>query len=149
MTDNTVLELLPTWSATPRETGGLGFDSKQIGTILSIAGVIVLVFQLFLLHHMAGKLGLVRLFQYTLFVFSLIALCQGVCRYLDRIPDPSGNTGTIFWVWCGLMFFTGLKSLCQTILYTLSAILINNSIEKHNQLGFINGFSQCKRKYVL
>ncbi|KAL7314053.1 hypothetical protein PS15m_007710 [Mucor circinelloides] len=138
-------ELLPTWSATPKEAGGLGFESREIGTILSYAGIVMLLVQVFVLHRLTAIFGLLNLFQLSLLSSAFIFLAQGLNRLLYRIPDPTadGQVGTKFWVWFGLIFCLTVKSLAQTIAITISVILLNNSVERYDTLGFINGFSQC------
>ncbi|OAD08202.1 hypothetical protein MUCCIDRAFT_105154 [Mucor lusitanicus CBS 277.49] len=138
-------ELLPTWSATPKEAGGLGFESREIGTILSYAGIVMLLVQVFVLHRLTAIFGLLNLFQLSLLSSAFIFLAQGLNRLLYQIPDPTadGQVGTKFWVWFGLIFCLTVKSLAQTIAITISVILLNNSVERYDTLGFINGFSQC------
>lgn len=139
-------ELLPTWSATPKEAGGLGFESREIGTILSYAGSVMLFVQVFVLHRLTAIFGLLNLFQMSLLSSALIFFAQGTCRLLYQIPDLSGQTDTKFWVWFGLIFCLTIKSLGQTIAITTAVILLNNAVTRLDTLGFINGFSQCKNR---
>lgn len=138
------LELLPTWSATPKEAGGLGFEFREIGTILSYAGSVMLFVQVFILHRLTALFGLLNLFQISLLSSGFIFFAQGLCRLLYQIPDLSGQVQTKFWVWFGLIFCLTIKSLAQTIAITTAVILLNNSVPRSDTLGFINGFSQCK-----
>ncbi|KAG2233292.1 hypothetical protein INT48_001604 [Thamnidium elegans] len=136
-------ELLPIWSATPKDAGGLGFESREIGTILSYAGSVMLFVQVFVLHRLTAIFGLFNLFQISLLSSALIYFALGLCRLLYQIPDLSGQANTKFWVWFGLIFCLTIKSLAQTIAITTSVILLNNSVTRFDTLGFINGFSQC------
>ncbi|GAA5800221.1 hypothetical protein HPULCUR_005646 [Helicostylum pulchrum] len=136
-------ELLPIWSATPKDAGGLGFESREIGTILSYAGSVMLFVQVFVLHRLTAIFGLLNLFQISLLSSAFIYFALGLCRLLYQIPDLSGQAGTKFWVWFGLIFCLTIKSLAQTIAITTSVILLNNSVTRFDTLGFINGFSQC------
>ncbi|CEP08054.1 hypothetical protein [Parasitella parasitica] len=138
-------ELLPTWSATPKNAGGLGFESREIGTILSYAGIVMLLVQIFVLPRLTAIFGLLNLFQLSLMSSAFVFLAQGLNRLLYRVPDPTsnGDVGTKFWVWFGLIFCLTIKSLSQTIAITISVILLNNSVERSDTLGFVNGFSQC------
>ncbi|KAG2203040.1 hypothetical protein INT47_013256 [Mucor saturninus] len=135
-------ELLPTWSATPKEAGGLGFQSGEIGTILSFAGSVMLFVQVFVLHRLTALFGLLHLFQLSLVSSALVFFAQGLCRLLYRIPDFH-HEETKMWVWFGLVCCLTIKSLSQTIAVTTAVILLNNSVARSNTLGFINGFSQC------
>lgn len=135
----TTLELLPTWSATPKDAGGLGFDTREIGTILSFAGSVMLFVQIFVLHRLTAYFGgLLKLFQLSLLSSAVVFLAQGTCRLL--YTKDGNNT----WVWVGLIVCLTIKSLSQTIAITTAVILVNNSVSRSDTLGFINGFSQCR-----
>ncbi|KAI9486669.1 MAG: major facilitator superfamily domain-containing protein [Benjaminiella poitrasii] len=137
-------ELLPTWSATPKDLGGLEFESGEIGAILSYAGFVMLFFQVFLLHRMTAIFGLLNLFQMALLSSTFVFFAQGLCRFLYQIPDPTSvEPNSKFWVLLGLVVCLTVKSLAQTISITTAVILLNNCVERHDTLGFINGFSQC------
>jgi hypothetical protein len=123
------IELLPTWSATPKEKGGLGFDSREIGIILSFAGLVMLFIQIFVLHRLTQQFGLLVLFQFSLLLSAIVFFAQGLCRLLDT-------------PYVGVLICITLKSISQTIAITTAVILLNNCVTK--SLGFINGFSQCK-----
>jgi hypothetical protein len=135
---------LPTWAATPKGAGGLGFESREIGTILSYAGLVMLFVQVFILHRLSAFFGLLNLFQLALLSSATVFSAQGLCRLLYQIPDLSGQADTKFWVWLGLIVCLTIKSLAQTIAITIAVILLNNSVERYDTLGFVNGFSQCK-----
>ncbi|RCI06005.1 hypothetical protein CU098_013086 [Rhizopus stolonifer] len=115
-------ELLPTWSATPKEAGGL----------------------VYLLHHLVDLFGLLHLFQKALFAGAFVFLTQGLCRLLYQVPHLSGYD-TKFWVWTVLVMCLTIKTLAQTIAITTAVILLNNSVSNYNTLGFVNEFSQSMR----
>jgi hypothetical protein len=147
--DKIQIELLPTWSATPKSSGGLGFESREIGTILSYAGLVMLFVQVFVLHRLTALLELLSLFQTSLLSSAFVFFAQGLCRLLYRLPDLSGQEQTKFWVWFGLIFCLTIKSLSQTIAITTAVILLNNTVIRSDTLGFINGFSQCKLFFMV
>lgn len=111
----------------------------------------MLLVQIFVLHRLTAIFGLLNLFQLSLLSSAFVFLAQGLNRLLYRIPNPiSGeDADTKFWVWFGLIFCLTVKSLSQTIAITTSVILLNNSVERYDTLGFINGFSQCKFIYTI
>ncbi|CDH51879.1 mfs transporter [Lichtheimia corymbifera JMRC:FSU:9682] len=135
-------ELLPTWSATERDTGGLGLNSSEIGTVLSIGGFVTLFVQFFLYHRLTERLGTIRLFRSALFLSIFVYAVQGCVRYLADIPDLHGNS-TKTWLFAGLMTEMALKTICQTIAMTGSIILINNAAKRQDSLATINALSQC------
>ncbi|KAI9249171.1 major facilitator superfamily domain-containing protein [Phascolomyces articulosus] len=131
-------ELFPTWSATDRETGGLGLNSNEIGTALSFAGMVTLFVQFFMYHRLTGWLGTVRLFRASLLLSIFVFGFQGCVRYLY-----TGNEDSKWLLWTGLLMSIGLKTLCQTVAMTGSIILVNNAAPRVDALGAINAFSQC------
>jgi hypothetical protein len=104
----------------------------------------MLFVQVFILHRLTALLGLLNLFQLALLSSAIVFSAQGLCRLLYQIPDLSGQINTKSWVWLGLIVCLTIKSLAQTIAITIAVILLNNSVERYDTLGFINGFSQCK-----
>ncbi|KAI9493707.1 major facilitator superfamily domain-containing protein [Zychaea mexicana] len=131
-------ELFPTWSATDRDTGGLGLNSNEIGTALSFAGMVTLFVQFFMYHRLTGWLGTVRLFRASLLLSIFVFGLQGCVRYLH-----SGDDDGKWLLFAGLLLSIGLKTLCQTVAMTGSIILVNNAAPRMDALGAINAFSQC------
>ncbi|KAI8327945.1 major facilitator superfamily domain-containing protein [Choanephora cucurbitarum] len=136
-------ELFPLYTASARDSGGLGFSPNEIGLALSFAGVVTLVGQLVILPILTRKFGLLRLFQIVLFLLVFLYLSQGAIRVLYLVPDPSGRQDTKFWVWVGLLFSLALKTIGHTICFTGCTILVNNAAPRADALGAVNGFSQC------
>ncbi|RCI06858.1 hypothetical protein CU098_008806 [Rhizopus stolonifer] len=136
-------ELFPLYTASTRDNGGLGFNSNEIGTALAYSGIVTLFSQLVLLPTLTRKLGLLRLFQLSLFVLVFLYSSQGIIRTLYSIPDFYGQVNTKLWVWVGLLISQTIKTLCHTICFTCCTILINNAAPRTDSLGAVNGFSQC------
>lgn len=105
--------------------------------------------QLFVLPVLTRKFGLVRLFQKVLFITIFVYMSQGIIRTLYSVPDLNGQVDTKFWVWVGLLTSLTFKTICHTILFTGSTILINNACPRVESLGAVNGFSTCKIFFFL
>ncbi|GAB5587285.1 hypothetical protein Unana1_02185 [Umbelopsis nana] len=136
-------ELYSLWLSTSRKNGGMGFISKEIGLSLAIAGFLTLVVQLFLWPALAGRFGVLRLFQLCLPCYAAVDFVQGFVRYLYHIPDFDGVTETKLWVWVGLVCCLAMKTLFSTIAFTSVTILVSYSAPRLDTLGVVNGFSQC------
>ncbi|ORZ03134.1 major facilitator superfamily domain-containing protein [Syncephalastrum racemosum] len=124
-------ELIPLWSATPIQSGGLGLTSTEIGTAFSFAGIVVLVVQC-VLHRLAMRFSMLSLFRFSLLISIFIYLFQGCARYL---PDSL--------IWSGMLIGFGLKSFAITISFTGLVVLLNNATTRADVLGSINAISQC------
>ncbi|CAO3631361.1 unnamed protein product [Cunninghamella blakesleeana] len=136
-------ELFPIWTASKRDFGGLGFVESEIGTALAYVGIVILVTQLFILPHLVQRFGVVRLLRFVLFTLIIVYMIQGFVRYLYDIPDLHGEVGTKFWVWAGLSVILAVKTMCQTTAFMCCTLIVNNSCERLDALGAVNGFAQC------
>jgi cyanate permease len=121
----------------------MGFISKEIGLSLAIAGFMTILVQLFIWPSLAGRFGILRLFQLCLPCYAVVDLVQGFVRYLFHVPDFDGVTETKLWVWIGLVCCLILKTICSTIAFTSVTILVSYSAPRMDALGAVNGFSQC------
>lgn len=121
----------------------MGFISKEIGLSLAIAGFMTILVQLFIWPRLAGRFGILRLFQLCLPCYAVVDLVQGFVRYLFHVPDFDGVTETKLWVWVGLVCCLVLKTICSTIAFTAVTILVSYSAPRMDALGAVNGFSQC------
>ncbi|KAI8372533.1 major facilitator superfamily domain-containing protein [Choanephora cucurbitarum] len=135
--------LYPLYTASNRDSGGLGFSPNEIGISLGFAGVVTIIGHVVLLPILVRKFGLLRLTQIALFLLIFVYLFQGVIRVMYLIPDPSGQKDTKCWVWVGLLIFLAFKTLCNNICYTGCVVLANNAAPRSDTLGVVNGFSQC------
>ncbi|CAM0135272.1 unnamed protein product [Umbelopsis sp. WA50703] len=136
-------ELYSLWLSTSRQHGGMGFISKEIGLSLSIAGFFTLFVQLVLWPRLAGRFGVLRLFQICLPSYAVVDLLQSFIRYLYHVPNLNGVTETKQWVWIGLMCCLAMKTICSTISFTAVTVLVSYSAPRMDTLGAVNGFSQC------
>ncbi|KAI8393986.1 major facilitator superfamily domain-containing protein [Radiomyces spectabilis] len=136
-------ELFPIWTASLRRSGGLGFDSDEIGTALAFCGVVTLFAQIVLLPYLTKRFGLMRLFRAVLFILIFLYLGQSSVRLFYNIPDLNGQLDTKLWVWVGLLATVAIKTICHTIAFTACTILTNNAAPRMDALGTVNGFSQC------
>ncbi|KAI8076530.1 major facilitator superfamily domain-containing protein [Gilbertella persicaria] len=136
-------ELFPLYTASSRDSGGLGFSPNEIGIALSFAGVVTLIGQILILPTLTRKFGLLRLLQIVLFLLVFLYLSQGVIRLLYYLPDSNGQTDTKLWVWVGLLISLAIKTIGHTICFTGCTILVNNAAPRADALGAVNGFSQC------
>ncbi|KAI3964407.1 hypothetical protein MKX01_028742, partial [Papaver californicum] len=122
-------EIFSLWAVSPRKFGGLSFTTKDVGQILSVAGIGLFLFQLVLypkLERFLGPLKLARIAAALsialLSTYPFIAKLSGCSLYLLI------NTAAL------------LKSVFAMTTFTGFVILQNNTVSQH-QRGAANGIS--------
>ena len=100
--------------------------------------MVTLFVQFFIYHRLTGWLGTIRLFRASFLLSIFVFGFQGCVRYLQ-----TGEDGSKWLLWAGLLLSIGLKTLCQTVAMTGSIILVNNAAPRMDALATINAFSQC------
>ncbi|ORY99046.1 major facilitator superfamily domain-containing protein [Syncephalastrum racemosum] len=124
-------ELLPLWSATEFEKGGLGLTTGQIGIALSFGGAAILAVQM-TLHYLTRLFSVIGLFRFSLLMSVFVFAFQGCARYL---PD------TLMYV--GFLAGISMKSFCQAVGFTMSIVLLNDITAHSGALGTVNAIAQC------
>ncbi|KAH7428750.1 hypothetical protein KP509_09G015600 [Ceratopteris richardii] len=78
-------EIFSLWAVSPKQYGGLGLTTSDVGTILSVSGFVLLVFQLVAFAPLANRFGAIQLIQCSIVitlplvvVFPLIQTTDGV-----------------------------------------------------------------------
>ncbi|KAI3952596.1 hypothetical protein MKW98_015825 [Papaver atlanticum] len=122
-------EIFSLWAVSPRKFGGLSYTTKDVGLILSVAGIGLFSFQLVLypkLERILGPLKLARIAAASSIVllssYPFIAKLSGISLYLLI------NTASL------------LKSVFAMTTFTGFVILQNNTVSQH-QRGAANGIT--------
>ncbi|BFZ58295.1 hypothetical protein PYCC9005_005357 [Savitreella phatthalungensis] len=114
-------------------TGGLGFTASQVGMVISVAGGIGIILQLFVFPRVQDKVGTMGCYRWGMPVF---VIAYVVTPFLSRL----GHRGTLAWA---LIFpLTFLAVLARTFVGPCSVVLLNDSCEDPTQLGAVNGLGQ-------
>ena len=122
-------ECFPLWAISKSVDGGLDFDSGRIGLVLSISGVFILGFQLFVFPWLESKYGPLLLFRVA------SACCAPLFLFFPYIHYFKADTVVL---WILLLIISIVKSCLGLIVFTASFMLINNSTTRSNR-GSVNG----------
>ncbi|MBW0483705.1 hypothetical protein O181_023420 [Austropuccinia psidii MF-1] len=133
---------MPVYGYTKIENGGLGLSLDQIGFMLSTSGFGSIVVQLWLFSPLQRKLGVVRLFQYTLFCFTITYMCLPLVSYLARLPT---NTTSKTVTYMAIVF--ALRSP-HVMCYVCNLMMTNMLAPNPRALGTLNGISQVGRSFA-
>ncbi len=110
--------------------GGLGLTIQEVGTIMSVNGLIALFIQAIVFPFMTYLLGVWKLFV-------LVTICHPlayfVVPYLVVLPQG--------WVFTGIYACLSLRNLLSITAYPLLLILIKESSSSPLHLGRINGLA--------
>ncbi|XP_074310752.1 protein ZINC INDUCED FACILITATOR-LIKE 1-like [Silene latifolia] len=127
--DMAYTEIFSLWATSPRKLGGLSYTTQDVGTILSITGLGILVFQLFLypqIDKIFGQILVVRLFGMlnipVLQCYPFIALLSGISLAVVL------NCASV------------IKNILSISVATSSFILQNRAVDQ-DQRGAANGIS--------
>ncbi|KAI8058396.1 major facilitator superfamily domain-containing protein [Syncephalis plumigaleata] len=133
-------EIFTMWAATPIILGGLSFTSKEIGLILSVAGIVTLLVQLTYvpLERRFGSHNLFCMamlgYAIILFIFPWISLLSGT---------PGDETKPRPLLWSCLMLGIGCRISCSVLSFTSYNLLLLESARGTTSLGTVNGMGLC------
>lgn len=129
-------EILPLFSKTSTENDGLGLSSQSIGIILTVQGIMLVVFQLFIYQPLYAKArGPVDAFQKAI-------LGTGLSILLFPLLAPEYRlTHSNVVLWGTVIVLICFKACVACTQFTCVMILVNNSGTSVD-LGAINGIGQ-------
>lgn len=110
--------------------GGLGLHPHQVGLAMSCLGVLGILLQLFCYPPLQARLGLLRSFRFSLFLFPLAYILTPL---LTRLPASSPV------MWIGIGFVLLLQVSARTFALPSSVILLTNSVERRAVLATVHG----------
>jgi hypothetical protein len=127
-------ELLPLFAKTRVEDGGLSFGPAEVGFLLTIQGVTLIFFQMFLFPRITRALGTVRTYQLS----TLAALF-----YFAFFPSTSftallGRAA----LWAELAPIMVVRAMIGSSAFTAVMIIVNNG-SPTGSLGAVNGLGQA------
>lgn len=134
---NSVLfsEILPLWAILSPKRWGISFNSNDLGLAFTISGVMIFIFNLFIVHKLISKIGLLN----TLKIGSLLGI-----PFTLLFPEVSLfinlKYGTLL-IWISLMTLILIRQVTSQMQFTPIMILINNSVS-YESMGTLNGISQ-------
>ncbi|PSS11709.1 Protein ZINC INDUCED FACILITATOR-LIKE like [Actinidia chinensis var. chinensis] len=129
LVDMAYTEIFSLWAESPRKTGGLGFSTDNVGTILTITGFGLLLFQLFLYPFVEKMFGPI-----------MIARIAGVLSIPLLACYPYMTMLTGFTLTLLLNCASVLKNIFSMTIVTGLFILQNRAVDQ-NQRGAANGIA--------
>lgn len=126
-------EFFPLFAKVPTHQGGLGWEPTQIGVMLSVSGIVMLVFQPLAFPPLTRRLGAVRLHTRGCIGFTLCILCLPLISPLAEIGSESS------WkLWLALVIQTTLLN-CTGASVAGSASLLLINVAAANEQGRVQG----------
>lgn len=133
------LSIVPLFSYTRVEDGGLGLNLDQIGMTLSANGVVALVVQGLLFPHLHRRMGVVRLYRLVRLSYPIAFMSLPLVRAISQLcPTQSSSTSVSIFAMVLVMMGRSVGNMsivCMTL-------LINDSAPNHASLGSVNGLGQ-------
>jgi MFS family permease len=146
-------ELIALWPILPPARGGFCFSSSMIGRVIIVHAVFVLFIQANLFHHIANRVGYIRISMVGSLCFAGLTVAlpytgTGIfnddtaagsldCSELVGSPDNQIDWGT----WGAVAVISGMQSGVQVMIFTSSFVLISNSCFPQER-GVVNGGAQ-------
>jgi len=133
------MAIVPLFSYTRVEDGGLGLSLDQIGMTLSSNGVVALVVQSIVFPILHRRLGAVHLQRITRLTCPIAFIGLPMVRAISRLfPDRSTATSVSI---IGMVIVIAIKGIGNMTIVCMT-LLINDSAPNHASLGSLNGLGQ-------
>jgi len=110
----------------------LNFDSTQIGIVQGVGGVTFFIFQLFIYYRIANRIGVLRVFQLSAIILSIL-----ICVF----PATVFLVFSSALLWPILVIIMSIRNMAFTSNSTSLFIMITNS-SPTKDLGKVNGLAQ-------
>lgn len=136
-------ETIPLFLKLSRQDGGMEFSSSEIGFLLSVVGVAVLIFAVFILPKLCNNYPKGWLYSVSLYLALPGIFGWPMLAYFRPIIiqySPSATIEkTVSW---GILIFLGiLRGFTSSVAFTAVTIQINHSVYDEH-LGLVNGLGQ-------
>ncbi|KAL6072749.1 MFS domain-containing protein [Balamuthia mandrillaris] len=128
-------ELISLWAIESIETGGLDFNSSKVGLAITIGGIGLIVFNLFIYPYVDKRIGARRAFMIG---------CALTCPLFISYPciNLIARAGLgIVVIWIAVLLVICARSISTALAFTSIMLLINNSATRKD-LGAVNGLAQ-------
>ncbi|KAK3066718.1 hypothetical protein LTS18_001534, partial [Coniosporium uncinatum] len=123
-----------------RPPTGRNLTPEEVGLSLAFAGVITIVFQVFVFGRLKERIGNKVTYRTSLGLFVIAFVLMPFVGYKEK-----GNIGISqgkVWLWIELGFVLILKTVAGVGGLTSALLLITNSAPNHQVLGTLNGLAQ-------
>lgn len=123
-------DVMPLWGAAPREAGGLGLSTNEIGGLLCIMGAFILLFLRYF-ETINEKVGTLQACQVSLLVFIFAAVATPLAT--DFESDGA------MWAW--LCSVCAAKAVAMEFAINAVSLLVNNATPREHR-GAMNGAAE-------
>ena len=134
-------ETLPLFMKLETQHGGLGFDSAEIGFVLSCSGAVMLCFNILVLPRLGAvsKLSLYKVCNCCAIPFTLAWPVAGLAnRHMVAAGLWADKSAAMY---CMLLLTSSIKNTLAVMTFTAIIILVNHSVPSKD-LGKVNGMGQ-------
>ena len=127
-------EMLPLYCKADYDHGGLQWDTNDIGTALSVGGLVLCFYQPLVYPKLTNRFGVVGTYRIGIWTFSIATGAFSFMTYLV----PYGPAA----VWASMAVFRALYVHAATCCFAGAGLLINNSCELRD-VAKVNGIGQA------
>ncbi|ORY55644.1 major facilitator superfamily transporter [Pseudomassariella vexata] len=120
---------------------GRGLHPDVIGISLSVAGILTVLFQLFIFRSLKAKLGNLGSYRGSLLGFAVAMALMPWVGYADSNP-PWGLGSSKSWLYVEMGAVLVIRNICAVGGLSSVMLLITNSAPTHAVLGTLNGIAQ-------
>ncbi|KAH3760361.1 transporter, major facilitator subfamily protein [Pelomyxa schiedti] len=125
--------LFPVWASATPESGGLGFDSTEIGIAISVGGLSMVITQLFFYKRIANRLKLLWTNRFGSLGIAPVVFALPFCSLLVPI-----NTAA---VWTAIISYLLIYQFFRQCVISAVVTLLTNSVGDKD-MGTANGIGQ-------
>jgi len=136
------LAIVPLYGHTTIENGGLGLGLDDIGFMLSTSGFGMIIVQLWVFPALQRKIGALRVFQWTLGLFTITTICPPLVTYLARSPGNKVSSTVVFM--SAIMILRSPTTMCYVCTLMMTTMLSPST----QALGTLNGMTQSVRAFA-
>ncbi|KAI9621619.1 hypothetical protein H4Q26_015627 [Puccinia striiformis f. sp. tritici PST-130] len=136
------LAIVPLYSYTKIENGGLGLGLDDIGFMLSTSGFGMIIVQLWVFPALQRRLGALRVFQLTLGLFTITNMCPTLVTYLARLPGNTSSSTVAYM--SAVLILRSPTTMCYVCTLMMTKMLAPNTLA----LGTLNGMTQTVRAFA-
>ena len=128
--------VFPLWAAAPASAGGLGFRSRDIGSVLAATGAAVILGQVIaypLLHKRYGTIQILRWWP----VFQIPCYCA-----MAATPQLHNALGGASWVYWAVALVSRLRAVLAEMCFSAMSLGLNYAVPASRR-GAYNGFGSA------
>ena len=118
--------IVPLYSYTKIENGGLGLGLDDIGFMLSTSGFGMIVVQLWVFPALQRRFGALRVFQLTLGLFTISTILPPLVTYLARLPNTKVSSTVAYM--SAVLMLRSPTTMCYVCTLMMTKMLSPNTL---------------------